>query len=665
MRSIKQRLVVSTGLLVVGTSIFLNISADRGATRALKTNVESSIVQTANQTGNSLKGMISGKLVQVESVAARSEITDPNVPLEEKVRVLDEEAKRTGCKRFILLDTKGNALNIDSRGTDYTQKDYFKKALAGESNMSDPVILKEGGDVITVCAAPVKVNGEVTGVLLRVGDGTELSDITNNIKYGESGITYVLNKEGRVIAYPDKEVVLGMQNAMEIAKTDSNYKGLAEVTQKVISEKNGFATYEMDKDVQCIAYAPIPGTEWVAVIDAPAKELFHEVTNLRYKNILISIGFAVVGLAITYKLSLNISKGINESSKVLETLAQGDLKVEVSDKYINEKDEIGDMTRAMKSMSESLSTMIKDVKTNSSNIDNEAENLSTAAAEINSVSQNVAHAINEIAKGTSNQSENLLEISETLNKFGNDINQVVNEIRDVDRTSKDINDKANESTDEMALLTKSVTNVSNVFKTFNEKIDGLGKNVTEINEITNVINGIAEQTNLLALNAAIEAARAGESGKGFAIVAEEIRQLAEQSQISAEKITRLIFGISEEANNIVRESSVMDEELSKQEEVIKKSIESFNSIIESIDDVLPKINIVEKSAQNLNSEKDNILSKVKDISSVSSEVSASAEEISASTEEMNASIEEMSGIAESVKEMTKVMLDGIDEFKVN
>ena len=665
MKSIKQKLTLLMGLVVVTVSVSLSSLAYRDGKEAMLESVKHSMLEISKQTANTVKGTLSEEIRELEAIAARNDIKSSDIPMEQKVQVLKEETNRIGCTRLNIINENGIATNGDGETHDYGDREYFKKAMSGETYVTDPIVSLKNGEIVVIYAVPIKENNKVVGVLTKVKDGNDLSKVVSEVKYGESCIAYIMNKAGVPIAHPDKELVLGMKSAVDIAKTDNTYSDIAEAVQMTEQRESGVILYEFNKENNFMSYTTMPNTGWKVVIDMPLSEALKHIQKLKVKIILTSLVFIAIGMIATYKLAGRISEVINESSKLLETLAGGDLRIEVSDKYLNNKDEIGGMTRAMKSMSESLGNMINGVKSNSLNIDGESENLSTAATEINSVSKSVAQAINDIAKGTSTQSEDLLGISEVLNEFGNDIVQVVNEIREVDRTSKNINEKADNSSNEMNLLTESIENVANTFKVFNEKIDGLGKNVIEINEITNVINGIAEQTNLLALNAAIEAARAGESGKGFAVVAEEIRKLAEQSQLSSEKISALIFGISEEANDIVRESSIMDKELSKQEEVIKRSMESFNSIMESIEDVLPKINAVEKSAQNLNREKDNILSKVESISAVALEVSASAEEISASSEEMNSSIDEMTGIAQNLKNMTREMIDEVNQFKIN
>ena len=665
MKSIKKKLITLMSIAIVGVCATLSIISYKDAKKAIMDGTKESIQELAKQTATTIKKSIDEDIKELEAIAARNDIKGSDVPVEDKVKALAEETNRIGCVKLNIVDEDGMAIDNSGRISDLSKWGYYEESLKGNYVISDPIIDPETKRSIIVYGVPVKENDKIVGVLSKLVEITALSEIVNDVKFGKSGIAYIINKDGIPIAHPDKELVLSMKSISDLAKEDHRYLDFAEAIKLSDQKEFDVLTYEFETGNHFMGYTTMEETGWKIIVDRPINEALIHLKELKYKIILGSLFYMIVGTLITYILARNISTGIESSSKVLETLAQGDLTVEVDEKYADKKDEIGHMTKAMKSMSNSLRNMIIGVKDNSLNIDNESENLATAANEISSVSQNVSEAINDIARGASSQSEDLLEISEKLNVFGDDIVQVVNEIREVDRTSKDINVKANDSTDEMALLTQSVANVGETFKTFNEKIDGLGRNVIEINEITNVINGIAEQTNLLALNAAIEAARAGESGKGFAVVAEEIRKLAEQSQLSSEKISQLIFDISEEANNIVRESSLMDKELSNQEGIIKKSMESFNSIIEAIEDVLPKINTVEKSAQNINKEKDNILSRVESISSVSLEVYASAEEISASAEEMNASIEEMSGIAKSLKEMTKDMINSVDEFKVN
>lgn len=426
----------------------------------------------------------------------------------------------------------------------------------------------------------------------------------------------------------------------------------------------GLGQYRFTGIDKFVGYAPIKGTEWSVAVVVSKTEILSELNGLKVSIIISSLLFLLIGFGIVYMVASSISKGIKSTSNHLELLAQGNLCEEISPKYLKLKDEVGEMTISMKTMQESLRQMINRIKDNSSNINVQSGNLSSVAKEISSLSQNVSEAINEIAVGTGTQSEDLISVTDILNEFSNKLSDMVSEIQVVDSNSREISLMASESNNEMNELNKSVTKVSSSFKTFNGKIVGLGKDINEINEITNIINSIAEQTNLLALNAAIEAARAGESGKGFSVVADEIRKLAEQSKVSSENISKLIGVISKNTDVIVKDSVEMDDELLNQVNIINSSITSFRKIIESVNEIIPKIEIVKNSAEDIDKDKNTILTRVDGISSVSLEVSASSEEIAASSEEMNASTDEVVAAAQILSTMTSEMLEEVNKFKL-
>jgi len=664
MKSIRRKLMVFLGLVIgiicigMGTVSFIN------ASNALTSNLGKTLPKIAEQAASSIGGRVEGQLEALEVIAQDNAIKNIKNPWKNKMPMLLEEVKRSGSIKMGIADKNGDVKYTDGTSLNVSDRAYFQNAMSGKSNVSDPLMSKAIKQMVVVYAVPIKNNNEVVGVLVSTRIGNELSMLTDQVKFGKTGNAFMIKKDGTVISHSNKDLVLKMYNAIVESKKDVSLLDLASIEKKMSLGETGIGQYKFNGIDKFVGYAPVKGTEWSIAVVVSKTEILSELDSLKISIIISSLLFLLIGFAIVYIIANTISKGIKSTSKHLDLLAKGNLCEEVSPKYLNSKDEIGEMTNAMKTMQQSLRQMINRIKDNSSNINLQSANLSSVATEISSSSENVAEAINEIAQGTGTQSEDLINVTDILNEFSNKLSEMVNEIQIVDTNSREISLMASESNNEMNELNQSVTKVSSSFKTFNGKIVGLGKHINEINEITNIINSIAEQTNLLALNAAIEAARAGEAGKGFSVVADEIRKLAEQSKISSENISKLIGVISKNTDVIVQDSIDMDDELINQVNIINSSIISFRKIIESVNEVIPKIETVKSSAEDIEKDKNSILIRVDGVSSVALEVSASSEEIAASSEEMNASTDEVVAAAQILSTMTSEMLEEVNKFKL-
>lgn len=382
-------------------------------------------------------------------------------------------------------------------------------------------------------------------------------------------------------------------------------------------------------------------------------------------SIIMFIIINIVVIAIFLLTALRIAKTIKSSSKnMIKNLAKvskGDFTLELNN---DSKNEFGIMEKALSETVTNISSMINVVKEKCVDIDNRSENIHAVTEEISSSTSQVASSIQDVAKGTISQADYLVRIGASLSQFGNELDTIVKSIKDIDIKSKDIGSMANHSNENMQTLVSSMEKVKNLFNNFEAKIEGFSNNINQINEITTVITDIAEQTNLLALNAAIEAARAGESGKGFSVVADEIRKLAEQSKESLDNIVYLIKDISGQTSDMVSTSEVMGVEINGQVTAVSKSIESFKNIIVAVESVIPKIDIVNKSAGSIDQQKNGIISKVQDASSIAEEVSSSSERIAASSEEINASTEEVTANIFELSNMTKSMMMEVNKFKI-
>lgn len=664
MKSIKTKMITFFGLIVVIVCIGIGVSSYIMANDALESNLETILPEVAKQTANNIYSEVEGEIKTLETVAQRSELKDSSLSIQEKLNILAAEGVRLDAVRMGIADTNGNLVNTDGSTADISQRPYFQSAAGGETAVTDPLVTADGL-VVVGYAAPILDNGTVIGVIVETRDGNALSEITNSIKVGNNGTAFMINSAGVSIANPDQQKVLDSYSTTETAKEDKSLEALADIEQKMINGETGMGRMEYEGIQKFLAYAPITQTGWSVAITMTKAEALSALSGLKTTVIIVSAVFIIISLLLVYMITHTLTKGIKSSSRHLKLLAGGDFSQEVSSKYLNQKDEIGEMMHSMKAMQESTGKMIKNIRENSNDINKQAENLSTVTEEIADSSQSVTETITEVAKGTNDQSENLVSITNILEQFNRKLTDIINAIQDVSSNSKDISIMATDSSKETNLLNQSIANVSSSFKEFNQKAVSLGEEIHQIGEITNLINSIADQTNLLALNASIEAARAGEAGKGFAVVANEIGHLAEQAKVSSDNINKVVTEISASTDSMVQNSITVDQELINQVGVIEKSLSSFQRIINAIDGVIPKIEQIQVSALDIEEDKNKVMSQVEGISSAAMEISASSEEISASSEQMSASSQEVAAAAEVLTQATNQMLDEVKTFKVD
>lgn len=510
-------------------------------------------------------------------------------------------------------------------------------------------------------ASLTSIRGDFLNIRVYVNKGiiSYDKDIDSKIKESEKSIEQKLTEFNA--AQTDAEEA----DAINKFKSDySQYKITWEKSKESLEKGQGLSTEDYN------TFSKLGGNIETTLKDlreheiTKANELKAQSDNIYNQSLTLFFLIYLIGMTILIIIIILVIRVINSSTKemieVLNEVAEGNLTVNVESSGNNEF-EI--MKNSLRNTIENISQIVSDIKEKSYNIDEASENLSAISEEMTSSAENVSNAIQDVAKGTGEQAGDLVNITTILNKFGNELGNMVDLIKEIDTNTQGIHSMADQSNGDMQNVINSVEKVTYSFKDLISKISNVGQNVNKINEITIMINSISEQTNLLALNAAIEAARAGEAGRGFSVVADEIRKLAEQSKSSLENINALINTISTDTNTMIKTTDVMKSELINQKTDIDTAIQSFTNIIKSVNEVNPKINSVSISAVKIDDEKNSILEKIEGASSIAEEVSASSEEIAASSQEMSASTEEVSRTAQDMHDMTIEMMNKVNKFK--
>jgi methyl-accepting chemotaxis protein len=401
-------------------------------------------------------------------------------------------------------------------------------------------------------------------------------------------------------------------------------------------------------------------------IDVPLAVINGPVNNIRNIILVIAlIGVVILFLANYILLNWQL-KPLNKLINSFEQLAAGKLGENILiTKTVDKDDEIGKLSKAFNNMVDQFKDVIQNINLASDEVEESSGHLKVVSTEVGNVSTQVAQSINEVASGADNQAASVENINHRIQSLAKDIEKLKDSNQEVETLADQMEDAAAGGKIEMDKVSKQMQKIRNAIQEVAAGISNLESISDEIDEILNIINNIAEQTNLLALNAAIEAARAGEAGRGFSVVADEIRELAEESVSSAGEIRKLVEDVKSETKTASVRMTEGINEIQNGEEVVGSAENSFADIEQKIKNAAAGIDSSIKIVADVDRYSEEIVGEVSEIASISEQTSANTEEVAAASEEQNASIEEIISLADSLAEMSANLNSLVNKFDLN
>ncbi|SKA50559.1 methyl-accepting chemotaxis protein PctA, partial [Pseudomonas aeruginosa] len=555
------KILLAASLVVFAAFALFTLYNDYLQRNAIREDLESYLREMGDVTSSNIQNWLGGRLLLVEQTAQT--LARDHSP--EAVSALLEQPALTSTFSFTYLGQQDGVFTMrpDSpmpAGYDPRSRPWYKDAVAaGGLTLTEPYVDAATQELIITAATPVKAAGNTLGVVGGDLSLKTLVQIINSLDFSGMGYAFLVSGDGKILVHPDKEQVM---------------KTLSEVyPQNTPKIATGFSEAELHGHTRILAFTPIkglPSVTWYLALSIDKDKAYAMLSKFRVSAIaaaLISIVAILVLLGLLIRL---LMQPLHLMGRAMQDIAQGegDLTKRLA---VTSRDEFGVLGDAFNQFVERIHRSIREV--------------AGTAHKLHDVSQLVVNASNSSMANSDEQSNRTNSVAAAINELGAAAQEIARNAADASHHASDANHQAEDGKQVVEQTIRAMNELSEKISASCANIEALNSRTVNIGQILEVIKGISEQTNLLALNAAIEAARAGEAGRGFAVVADEVRNLAHRAQESAQQIQKMIEELQVGAREAVATMTESQRYSLESVEIANRAGESLGSVTRRIGEI--------------------------------------------------------------------------------
>ncbi|TAH66217.1 MAG: methyl-accepting chemotaxis protein [Anaerolineaceae bacterium] len=480
---------------------------------------------------------------------------------------------------------------------------------------------------------------------------TTIGDILNNLSLGRGSIIGFVTGDGREIIKSDRADLPDQVFTNEDFYKESFQSETEEGSENVAFQGENYIYF----------YSKVGDTGVMICSLIPVDILVQQVSDIKNLTIVLVVLACIVAIVVGLRMSLGMQGVIRYISSELKKMSQGDLTVKVK---VKRKDEFLVLSDTINETIDNMRNLIDKIHKESESVTRSSIMVNESSEEFAKASRNITDAVEEIQVGINQQAQDSESCLLQMDNLSEKIEIVSGKTNEISSIAQDTKQSIGQGMNSMDKLNLKAESTSNITFSIIDKINTLNEKSSTIGKITKTINDIADETNLLSLNASIEAARAGIAGSGFAVVAQEIKKLADQSIVAVRDIGSIIRDMQEQMEEAVLTAREANTIVKEQEGALDDAVESYKDINHHVERLINNVDMILESMNHIDSARSVTLEAIENISAVSQQTAAASISVSETTDYQMNSISTLHQLSKELEENANALSNAVAQFKV-